>query len=95
MKDAKHHDPETGIITNPDGSKAHDLVHREKTITEKVDEFFHDPVEHPKHYAFGKFEVWDCIVAWGLNYCKGCAVKYIARSGRKENELEDLFDKDW
>lgn len=51
-----------------------------------------DPVNHPGHYTFGKYEVIDVIDDWGLNYERSCVIKYIARAGRKdpEKEIEDL-----
>ena len=51
-----------------------------------------DAVNHPSHYTFGRYEVLDVIEDWGLNYHRGCVVKYIARAGRKDpsKELEDL-----
>lgn len=49
-----------------------------------------DMVNHPPHYTFGKYEVLDVIEDWGLNYNRSCVIKYIARAGKKQNELEDL-----
>lgn len=51
-----------------------------------------DPVNHPKHYTFGKIEVIDAINEWGLNFDRGNAVKYIVRAGRKDPKktIEDL-----
>ena len=51
-----------------------------------------DPVNHPSHYTFGKFEVLDVIDDWGLNYERSCVIKYVARAGRKDpaKEAEDL-----
>ena len=49
-----------------------------------------DMVNHPPHYTFGKYEVLDVIEDWGLNYNRSCVIKYIARAGRKQDELEDL-----
>lgn len=51
-----------------------------------------DPVNHPSHYTFGKYEVLDVIEDWGLNYNRSCVIKYIARAGRKDpaKEVEDL-----
>jgi hypothetical protein len=51
-----------------------------------------DPVNHPSHYTFSKYEVIDVINEWDLGYDLGNAVKYIARAGRKnpEKELEDI-----
>lgn len=52
----------------------------------------HDPVNHPRHYTFGKYEVIDVINDWGLGFDLGNAVKYIARAGRKDPSkfIEDL-----
>lgn len=47
-------------------------------------------VNHPEHYNFSKFEVIDVIFDWTRDFCLGNALKYIARAGRKENEIEDL-----
>lgn len=47
-------------------------------------------VEHPAHYNQGKFEVWDVIEDWHLDFFLGNVIKYIARAGHKDNELEDL-----
>jgi hypothetical protein len=50
-----------------------------------------DMVNHPPHYTFGKYEVIDVIEDWGLNYHRGNAIKYLARAGKKnENVVEDL-----
>ena len=51
-----------------------------------------DPVNHPDHYTFGKYEVIDVIEDWGLNYNRSCVIKYVARAGRKDKakEAEDL-----
>lgn len=50
-----------------------------------------DPVNHPYHYTFGKFEVLDVLMDWfpydPLLWQVG---KYIARCSRKGHELEDL-----
>ena len=50
-----------------------------------------DNVNHPSYYTNGKIEVIDAIEAWGLNFHRGNAVKYIARAGKKnpEKEIED------
>ena len=51
-----------------------------------------DPVNHPDHYTYGRFEVLDVIEDWDLDMHRGNAVKYIARAGRKDTdtEIEDL-----
>ena len=56
-----------------------------------------DNVNHPSHYTYGKIEVIDAIEAWGLNFHRGNAVKYIARAGKKNiaNEVEDLEKAVW
>ena len=55
-----------------------------------------DPVRHPSHYTFGKFEVIDVLEDWfssdPLLWQVG---KYIARSSRKSNQLEDLRKAEW
>lgn len=52
-------------------------------------------VNHPKHYNMGKFEVIDVIEDWGLDFCLGNTVKYIARAKHKGSELEDLKKSQW
>ena len=51
---------------------------------------------NPKYYK-GKVEVIDAIEAWGLNFHRGNAIKYIARAGKKnkEAEIEDLEKAAW
>lgn len=55
-----------------------------------------DPVNHPSHYTqFPGVEVID-LTQW-LNFCRGNAVKYIARAGVKnpKSEVEDLRKAIW
>lgn len=56
-----------------------------------------DVVNHPSHYTDGKIEVIDFIEDKGLNFHRGNAVKYIARSGKKNpaKEVEDLKKAVW
>lgn len=49
-----------------------------------------DSVNHPAHYNVGNIEVIDAIEDWGLNFCLGNAVKYIARADHKGEPVEDL-----
>ena len=52
-----------------------------------------DNVNHPNHYCEGrKYEPWDVIIDWQLDYLTGNAVKYLSRAGRKDpsKETEDL-----
>lgn len=60
-------------------------------------EIMNDMVNHPSHYTDGKIEVIDAIEAWGLNFHRGNAVKYIARAGKKDptKEIEDLKKAEW
>lgn len=60
-------------------------------------EIMNDIVNHPSHYTDGKIEVIDAIEAWGLNFHRGNAVKYIARAGKKDptKEIEDLKKAEW
>jgi hypothetical protein len=45
----------------------------------------------PPHYENGTDkDVIDFCYDYSLNFCKGSAVKYIARAGKKDNEIDDL-----
>jgi hypothetical protein len=60
----------------------------------------HDPVNHPSHYTAGKIECIDAIrEALGLDgfiaYCRGNAIKYTWRAGRKGAAVEDLRKAAW
>jgi hypothetical protein len=55
-------------------------------------------VNHPPHYhAESGREVIEIIEAWGLNFSRGNALKYLARAGRKDpaREIEDLLKAQW
>lgn len=55
-----------------------------------------DPVNHPKHYTFGKFEVIDVLMDWFKDRPLLWQVgKYIARAYHKGNTLEDLKKARW
>lgn len=58
-----------------------------------------DPVNHPDHYGgeSNPYEVIKVIWAWGLGFCLGNAVKYIARAGKKDStkRIEDLKKARW
>lgn len=56
-----------------------------------------DPVNNPSHYTDGKIEVIDFIEDKKLNFHRGNAVKYIARTGKKDpsKEIEDLEKAQW
>jgi len=55
-----------------------------------------NPVSHPAHYTqYGNIEVIQ--LTEHLNFCRGNAVKYIARAGAKDpfKEIEDLEKAIW
>ena len=56
-----------------------------------------DPVNHPSHYANGKYEVIEFIESWNLGFHLGNAVKYISRAGKKDPSKmkEDLQKALW
>jgi hypothetical protein len=54
-----------------------------------------DMVNNPPHYVTGGVEVIDFIDAKGLDYHLGNVVKYVARSDKKGNVLEDLKKARW
>lgn len=52
-----------------------------------------DPVNHPAHY---KAHGVECIqITEHMNFCRGNAVKYLFRAGKKGDELEDLRKARW
>ena len=58
-----------------------------------------DPVNHPDHYQ-GKVECIDAIEAalsddGFVAHCRGTAMKYIYRAGRKGESVEDLRKAAW
>jgi len=56
-----------------------------------------EAVNHPQHYGGenNPYEAIKVIDAWGLGFCLGNTVKYIARVGKKSNTLEDLKKVRW
>lgn len=56
-----------------------------------------DAVNHPPHYGGedNPHEAIKVIEAWGLGFCLGNTVKYIARAGRKGDAIEDLEKARW
>jgi hypothetical protein len=56
-----------------------------------------ETVDHPPHYggADNPYECIRVIEAWGLGFCLGNAVKYIARAGKKGDAVEDLRKARW
>ena len=56
-----------------------------------------DTVNHPPHYGGGEnpYEAIKVIEAWGLGFCLGNVVKYLARAGKKGALVEDLKKARW
>lgn len=54
-----------------------------------------DTINHPPHYTATDVEPIDVIEAWGLSFCLGNTVKYVARAKHKGSELEDLKKARW
>lgn len=54
-----------------------------------------ETINHPMHYGTGTYECINVIEAWGLGFCLGNTVKYIARAGKKGDPLEDLKKASW
>ena len=59
-------------------------------------EYMSENVDHPSHYG-GKDNPYETIkvieaLGWADNFCKGNAMKYLMRAGKKdpEKEVEDL-----
>jgi sulfur relay (sulfurtransferase) DsrC/TusE family protein len=43
------------------------------------------------HYENNKgYDVIDFVQAYGLNFNRGSAIKYLVRAGKKDNEIKDL-----
>lgn len=56
----------------------------------------HDSISYPSHYVEGRsIEPIEVIEDWGLGFHLGNALKYIARSGRKNDGVEDLQKAVW
>lgn len=50
-----------------------------------------DNTNTPSHYNNGKgYDVIDFCNDYNLNFNRGSAIKYLAKAGKKENEIEDL-----
>lgn len=57
-----------------------------------------ETVNHPAHYGGedNPHEVIKCLEGWSLNdFCLGNVIKYVARSGKKGAELDDLKKARW
>ena len=55
-----------------------------------------DMVNQPPHYkSHGGIEAIDVIESFELGFHKGNAIKYILRSGKKNNERQDIEKAIW
>ena len=56
-----------------------------------------EAVNNPAHYggADNPYEAIKVIDAWDLNFNLGNTVKYIARCGKKDDELQELEKAAW
>ena len=56
-----------------------------------------EAVNHPQHYggADNPYEAIKVIEAWGLGFCLGNTVKYIARAGKKDATIQELKKARW
>ncbi len=54
-----------------------------------------DMVNNPPHYTQFAITPIDAIECWGLGFCLGNTVKYIARAEHKGVPLEDLKKARW
>lgn len=60
-----------------------------------------EAVNHPEHYGAGAYETINVIEAWSVSFPPAIAfhlgntLKYIARSNKKSNLLEDLRKARW
>ena len=73
----------------PDLVSQQDLEQLEGLLSKEI-------IKSPKHYTDGRdIEPIDVIEDWKLSHHLGCAIKYIARAGRKNDEAEDLLKAIW
>jgi hypothetical protein len=75
------------------GSIRINTVSRQIAAVAKEDVNPPDMVDHPKHYNQGNIEVIDVIEDWNLDFKLGNAIKYIARAGKKNNEVKQDLEK--
>jgi hypothetical protein len=81
---------------NTVGDTRSNFVDQITVITEHLKPAEEDVVNHPSHYT--RFPVEVIELTRHLDFCRGNAVKYIARAGFKggpEKELEDLEKAEW
>jgi hypothetical protein len=52
-------------------------------------------VHSPDHYKSGKLEAIDVIEQFKLDFCLGNAIKYILRTGKKDDPRQDIDKAIW
>lgn len=70
---------------------------KDTKFTEKKVDLPKEMVNSPAHYG-GKdnpYEAIKVIEAWGLDFCLGNVVKYIARVGKKDDSIQELQKAKW
>ena len=70
---------------------------KEENLRKEVEKPRKETVDHPEHYG-GKenpYEVIKVIEAWRLGFNLGNCLKYLYRSDKKGNRLEDLKKALW
>ena len=50
-------------------------------------------IDHPEYYKAGGIEAIDVIEDWKLDFCLGNAIKYIARAGKKSDDVKTDLEK--
>lgn len=84
-------------ISPPDTESQEDLFKERFLARRGLDKngipFKSEMVDHPDHYNQGSIEVIDVIEDWDLDFRLGNAVKYIARAGKKNNEVKQDLEK--
>lgn len=87
------HPEDLTALTWAEVSRCEGVIQDAKDVINKIIEeavVKDDPVNHPSHYTSGKIEVLDAIIDWKLDFARGNVVKYVARAGKKDDELQDL-----
>jgi hypothetical protein len=94
-KDLGYHYQTVYMVKRNYMDKAKPKKSEPKLIMEYVAPEKTDPVNSPAHYLVGGIETIDFIEAKQLNYNLGNAVKYIARSGHKDDRKQDIEKAVW
>ena len=88
-------------VVEPDGHVAKkSKKERLQIVKTALSEVAGNSVNHPSHYNQGGIECIDalkeCLGLDGFKgFCKGNAIKYLWRSGHKNDEIEDLKKASW